>query len=203
MRRRVATSDWGDYVEPTYIPGPGEGLVYFGAQVGWSPRRERQPEWGCRECGGVARIEQLREGSVVLVYRDHDPHRRDPEGVVVFDAADPGAAVPIRYEPVETIGLVTAEGSPIEDGDDRVCMGCYRWGRDNWLHRRMDREYAERGTNDPEYRLPEPPAEVEADGDRPADFSKLARFRARPDGNGGYTLDRLPDVREVCDADGG
>lgn len=47
-------SDWADYVEPAYVPGPSEAFLFFGAQVGHSPEREQPPpsDATCPLCRG-------------------------------------------------------------------------------------------------------------------------------------------------------
>lgn len=43
------------WIEPSYVPGPDEGHVYFGANPSWTPHEERdRSETGepCERCGG-------------------------------------------------------------------------------------------------------------------------------------------------------
>lgn len=60
-------SDWGGYVEPRVVYGPHEdAFLFLGAQVGWSPARERRADSGgrCPLCGSGSGAEgAIRRGS--------------------------------------------------------------------------------------------------------------------------------------------
>lgn len=116
----IGSGLWADY-EDTYIEGPD--MVFWGAQVGWSPRREWQGEIGCKTCNGV----------------------------IVFNALDHTLAVPIEIrrltsEQLQDFAMVVPENDLIGDG---ICASCMRWSKDNELSLLMEREFLTRGSNEP------------------------------------------------------
>jgi hypothetical protein len=107
----MAKKLWGDYRESSFIPGPSEAMVYFGAQVGFDPSREgttpllqydRLPPAECPDCGG----EGVWVASVPIVVID--PATCEYPGQVEY-----------LYRP-----------GKIRPGSMGYCVRCTRWGRD-------------------------------------------------------------------------
>lgn len=118
LRRETA---WSEFEEPCLIHGPGQAEFFMGAQVGWNPQRESQPELGCRECGGI----------------------------VVFCLSDECAAIsiPFKYDAL-VHALVLPEHDPLTRRSG-ICAGCMRWVHDHKLDVWIEDEYLRRGTNEP------------------------------------------------------
>lgn len=104
---RLGKGLWADHEEPDFLAGPGEGLIFFGANPSWSPADESQSPYTCRRCGGKGLIFPI-------------------------DPAEDTLAIPFRFDS-ERHAIVTLGDDPIRSG--RVCAGCVRWSRDAILRR--------------------------------------------------------------------
>ncbi|MGR4052070.1 hypothetical protein, partial [Kosakonia cowanii] len=141
---------------------PDESHFFMGAQVGWSPQRERSPLTTCPDCGrSLGRCPAC--GS---------------DGLWLYVIPTIGAEGEWSFVP-----------GKIAPGSLVVCARCMRWGRDDRLAASMVAEYHARGTIDPDPLTADPPAcsrEQESIPDDPGiDFgsnARTARFRATPDG---------------------